>query len=82
MAYKSKNYIYNDKLSAEENLILDRLYKLRMSSMSEALEQQFTNPNCDLENFHTRLAAIINYEWEQRQTKKFNTFMQNHKVAL
>lgn len=77
MAYKSKNYIYNDKLSAEENLLLDRLYKLRMSSMAEALEHQFTNPNCGLEDFHTRLAAIINYEWEQRQTKKFNTLMKH-----
>ena len=77
MAYKSKNYIYNDKLSSEENLLLDRLYKLRMSSMAEALEHQFTNPNCGLEDFQTRLAAIINYEWEQRQTKKFNTLMKH-----
>ena len=77
MAYKSKNYIYNDKLSSEENLLLDRLYKLRMSSMAEALEHQFTNPNCGLEDIQTRLAAIINYEWEQRQTKKFNTLMKH-----
>lgn len=39
MAYLHKNYIYNDKLTVEENLLLDRLFKLRLSHMSEALEK-------------------------------------------
>lgn len=77
MAYKSKNYIYNDKLSTEENLLLDRLYKLRMSSMAEALEKQFLNPNWELENFYTRISDIINYEWDQRQSTKFNRLLKH-----
>ena len=72
MAYKQKNYTYNDKLSKEENVLLDRLYKLRLSHMAEELEHQFLNPNTELEDFHTRISSIINYEWDQRQTKKFN----------
>ena len=66
MAYFRKDYIYNDKLSKEENLMLDRLFKLKMSHMSEALEKQFLNPNTGLEDFNTRLLEIINYEWDQR----------------
>ena len=75
MAYLHKNYIYNDKLTAEENLLLDRLFKLRLSHMSEALEKQFLNPNTSLETFHTRISEIINYEWDQRQTTKFNKLL-------
>ena len=36
------------------------------------MERQLLNPNTELENFHTRISSIINYEWDQRQTKKFN----------
>ena len=72
MAYKKKEYIYNNSLSKEENLLLDRLYKLRLSHMAEALERQFLNPNMELEGFLPRISSIINYEWDQRQTKKFN----------
>ena len=72
MAYRQKDYTYNNSLSKEENLLLDRLYKLKLSHMAEELERQFLNPNTELEDFHTRISAIINYEWDQRQTKKFN----------
>ena len=72
MAYRQKNYTYNNILSKEENILLDRLYKLRLSHMAEELERQLLNPNTELENFHTRISSIINYEWDQRQTKKFN----------
>ena len=77
MAYYLKNYIYNDKLSTEENLILDHLYKLRLSSMAEALEKQLLDPNADLENFITRITDIISYEWDQRETKKFNKLLKS-----
>jgi len=72
MAYKQKDYTYNNSLSKDENVLLDRLYKLRLSHMAEELERQLINPNAALENFDTRIASIINYEWEQRQDKKFN----------
>ena len=39
MAYTFKTYLYNEKLTKEQNLIMDKLYKLRMSGMAEALEQ-------------------------------------------
>ena len=72
MSYKHKEYIYNDQLLAEENLLLDRLFKLRLSHMAEALEKQFLNPNSSLDSFMERLSDMINYEWDQRQTTKFN----------
>lgn len=75
MAYVQKNYIYNQHLSTEENLLLDRLFKLRLSHMSEALEKQFLNPNKELEDFTTRIAEIINYEWDERQSTKFNKLL-------
>lgn len=75
MAYRRKDYIYNDKLSKNQNLLLDRLYKLRMSGMAEALERQLLDPNTGLEDFETRLSDIINYEWTQRETKKYNRLL-------
>jgi len=72
MAYRQKDYIYNNKLSKEENLLLDRLYKLKLSNMAEELERQFTSPNSDLESFMSRITSLINHEWDQRETKKFN----------
>lgn len=73
MAYKTKEYTYNRNLTNEENRLLDRLFKLRLSHMAAELERQFLNPNSELEDFHTRIAAVINYEWDQRQNKKFNS---------
>ena len=75
MAYKQKNYTYNPDLSAEENVLLDRLFKLKLSHMAEALERQLLSPNYGLENFNTRVAEIINYEWDQRQTTKFKKLL-------
>lgn len=75
MAYIQKNYTYNPTLSAEENILLDRLFKLKLSHMAEALEKQFLNPNYDLESFSDRITDIINYEWDQRQTTKFNKLL-------
>ena len=72
MAYRQKNYTYNSSLTKDENLLLDRLFKLKLSHMAEELERQFLNPNSDLEPFQTRIASLINYEWDQRQTTKFN----------
>lgn len=75
MAYIKRNYIYNQNLSTEQNLLLDRLFKLRMSHMSEALEKQFLNPNSELDDFFTRISDIINYEWDQRQDTKFKKLL-------
>ena len=75
MAYRVKEYIYNDKLTKDENLIIDHVYKLKLSHMAEALENQFLNPNYGLETFTTRLLEAVSYEWEQRQSTKFNRLL-------
>lgn len=75
MAYRLKNYSYNDKLTKDQNLLMDRLYKLRMSGMAEALEKQLLDPNTGLEPFETRFSDIVNYEWNQRENKKFNRLL-------
>ena len=75
MAYRQKDYTYNPKLTSEENTLLDRLYKFKLSHMAEALEGQFLDPNSELEDFHTRITKLVNYEWDQRQTTKFNKLM-------
>ena len=72
MAYTFKTYLYNEKLTKEQNLIMDKLYKLRMSGMAEALEQQLLNPNSSLDSCEDRFADIVNFEWSQRENKKFN----------
>jgi len=75
MAYKLKDYSYNDKLTTNQNLLMDRLYKLRMSGMAETLERQLTNPNSALDSFEERLTEIISSEWTLRETKKFNRLL-------
>ena len=50
MAYRLKDYIYNNKLTKDQNLMMDRLYKLRMSGMAEALEKQLIDPKIDCKN--------------------------------
>nr|WP_278415411.1 hypothetical protein [Mediterraneibacter faecis] len=35
MAYRQKEYNYNDKLTKNQNLLMDKLYKMRMSGMAE-----------------------------------------------
>ena len=75
MAYQLKNYIYNDKLTKDQNLLMDRLYKLRMSGMAETFEKQLLDPNQGLETFEERFSAIVNSEWNQRENKKFNRLL-------
>ena len=72
MAYRQKEYNYNDKLTKDQNLLMDKLYKMRMSGMAEAFENQLMNPNSGLESFETRFSEIINHEWSGRENKKFN----------
>ena len=47
MAYRLRNYTYNDKLTPEENTLLDHLYKLKLSHMAAALERQLLDPNSE-----------------------------------
>lgn len=56
MAYRQKEYNYNDKLTKDQNLLVDKLYKMRMSGMAEAFENQLMNPNSGLESFETRFS--------------------------
>ena len=75
MAYRQKEYNYNDKLTKDQNLLMDKLYKMRMSGMAEAFENQLMNPNSGLESFETRFSEIINHEWLGRENKKFNRLL-------
>ena len=57
MAYRLKDYLYNDKLTKEQNILMDRLYKLCMSGMAEAFEKQLLEPNTGLD--HLKSALLI-----------------------
>ena len=70
-----KDYTYNDKLTKEQNILMDRLYKLRMSGMAEAFAKQLLDPNTGLESFEVRFTDIINQEWNQRENKKFHKLL-------
>ena len=71
MAYRLKDYLYNDKLTKEQNILMDRLYKLRMSGMAEAFEKQLLEPNTGLEPFEVRFAAIVNKRLMKKATLKY-----------
>lgn len=70
MPYGIKKYDYNDRLSREDNLLIDRLYRFKVSGMAEKFEAQQLNPNSNLEDFYTRFSEIVNYEWDMRQGNK------------
>lgn len=53
-----------------DDLLMDKLYKMRMSGMAEAFENQLMNPNSGLESFETRFSEIINHEWSGRENKQ------------
>ncbi len=54
MAYRLKDYLYNDKLTKEQNILMDRLYKLRMSGMAEAFEKQLLELKC-----YTNVVTVV-----------------------
>ena len=72
MAYRMKDYTYNDKLTKEQNILMDRLYKLRMSGMAEAFAKQLLDPNTGLESCEVSLTVIIKKELNQCVKNNFN----------
>ena len=48
---------------------MDKLYKMRMSGMAEAFENQLMNPNSGLESFETRFSEIINMSGQGEKTR-------------
>ena len=66
---------YENILSKEQNLLLERLRHMRLSGMADALKAQIENPNSDLTGFEARFEAIVNHEWELRFNKKFSRFL-------
>ena len=57
MAYKQKDYPYNDKLSKDENVLLNRLYHFRISHMTKELELPVVKSPCPA-NGNTRRAEM------------------------
>ena len=66
MAYRQKEYNYNDKLTKDQNLLMDKLYKMRMSGMAEAFENQLMNPNYLLQEPPMRIVKIITMSIQTR----------------
>ena len=69
MAYRQKEYNYNDKLTKDQNLLMDKLYKMRMSGMAEAFENQLMNPNSGLESFETRFSESSTMSGQGEKTR-------------
>lgn len=69
MAYRQKEYNYNDKLTKDQNLLMDKLYKMRMSGMAEAFENQLMNPNSGLESFETRFSETSTMSGQGEKTR-------------
>ena len=55
--------------------VCERLRQMRLSGMTEALEEQLATPNSDLIGFEERFENIVNHEWELRFNKKFSRFL-------
>ena len=62
-------------LSAEEQVLLDRLKSFRVPGMARTLESQLKDPNADLNTFMERISQLIDAEWQARADKRFNRLM-------
>lgn len=82
MAYRQKEYNYNDKLTKDQNLLMDKLYKMRMSGMAEAFENQLMNPNSGLESFETRFSEIINHEWSGERKQEVQSALKTSNTKI
>lgn len=58
MAYRLKDSLYNDKLTKEQNILMDRLYKLRMSGMAEAFQKSSCWNQTQVSN-HLKSALLL-----------------------
>lgn len=65
-------YKYNDSLSKEQNVLCSHLCSMRLSQMSQALAEEFMEPNEALLTFEERITKVVNQEWEYRDSRKFN----------
>lgn len=72
---KTGKKTFNPSLSNEELILLQRMKKFRVPSMTAELEKQFLDPNADLLSFSERISALINAEWQARADKRFNKLM-------
>ena len=68
MAYRQKEYNYNDKLTKDQNLLMDKLYKMRMSGMAEAFENQLMNPNSGLEKQGSLKSSTMSGQGEKTRS--------------
>ena len=68
-------YKYNDSLSKEQNVLCSHLCSMRLSQMSQALAEEFMEPNEGLLTFEERITKVVNQEWEYRDSRKFNKFL-------
>ena len=60
--------------------LCNMLRSMRLSGMAEKLEEQAANPNIDLVPFDTRIADIIESEWNMRINKKFSRFLKKARL--
>ena len=56
-------YKYNDSLSREQNVLCSHLCSMRLSQMSQALAEEFMEPNEGLLTFEERITKVVNQEW-------------------
>ena len=58
-------YKYNDSLSKEQNVLCSHLCSMRLSQMSQALAEEFMEPNEGLLTFEERITKSADFRKER-----------------
>lgn len=52
-----------------------KLKRMRFSGMADELKRECEDPNIDLKSAEDRIELLVNAEWNQRRSKKFNRLL-------
>lgn len=66
---------YDVKLSNEELVVCDRLRKMKLSSMADALTTTFKDPLTPNRSFFELISDLVNSEWDARRSKRFRKLL-------
>lgn len=66
---------YDFKLSNDEMIICDKLRKMKLSIMSEALDGVFKDPLTPNRTFFEVISYLVNEEWNARRNKRFKKLL-------
>ncbi len=71
---------YDEKLTNDEMIICDRLRRMKLSTMADALDAIFKDPLTPNREFFEIISDLVNTEWDTRRDKKFKKLLAKSEI--